>query len=98
MLVANQIHDTIGKVGSDLGMASCPHIESIISPKAKGEINAEILESILRQSWNRRNTITIMVRDNGNGEVQLSVSVQGSQILHYTEIIRKGCLGDQAKA
>jgi len=98
MLVINQIHDTIGKVGNGLGMTGCPHIEGVISPKVRGEINAELLESILRQSWNRQNTIVIMVRDNGNGETQLSVSVQGSQILHYTEIIRKGYLGDQAKA
>ena len=98
MLVANQIRAAIGKVGSDLGMASRPHIEGIISPKVKGEINTEILEQIVRQVWDRRNTIVIMVRDNGNGETQLSVSVQGSQILHYTEIIRKGYLGDQAKA
>jgi len=89
MLVANQVHDAIRKVENELGRTGgYPYIEGIISPKVKGAINTEILEQIVRQSWNRKNTITIMVRDNGNGEAQLSVSVQGSQILHYTEIVR----------
>ena len=90
MLVADQIHHVLDGVFTDFlhSSAGYPQIECVISTKAQGEIDAYLLDKILRQSWNRRNTIVIMVRDNGNGEAQLSLSVQGSQILHYTEIVR----------